>query len=103
LGFATARAGNLVLVGCTETKLNEVESTIAAISQSTNVSLHVADVTNDAAVKTIAEIIGTWDSILHCAGYMDKPAPALVADIGDYWKAFEVSARQFPPTSQTLI
>jgi NAD(P)-dependent dehydrogenase (short-subunit alcohol dehydrogenase family) len=100
--------GHLVLIGRNVTKLKEVESTIAALQQSTKVSVHVADVTDADAVKKIAEVVGMWDSILHCAGYMNKPAPALAADLDDYWKAFDVNlkstlivAKGFLPTANT--
>ena len=89
--FATAGAAYLILIGTDEKKLRNVESAVKSLSQSTRVSIHAADVTEAAAVKAIADAVGTWDSILHCAGYMNKPALALAADLDDYWKAFEVS------------
>lgn len=73
-----------------------MESSIAAIGQSTKVSVHIADVTDAAAVKKVAESVGTWHSVLHCAGYMNKPGPVITADLDDYWKAFEVNPEIFP-------
>lgn len=79
-----------MLLGRTESKLREVESSIISIGKGTKVSVYVADVTDDAAIKKVAEAVGTWNAVVHCAGYMNKPAPAVVAELGDYWSAFEV-------------
>lgn len=75
-------------------------STVAALSHTTKVSVYVADVTDAAAVQQIADKVKTWDAILHYAGYMNKPGPALAADLDDYWKAFDVSADYFVSKSR---
>lgn len=86
--FATAGAKHLVLIGRTSSKLAETES---EISKATKISTFVADVTDEEAVKKIADAVGTWDVLVLNAGYTTAPTPAAKADIGDYWKAYEVS------------
>lgn len=79
-----------MLVGRTESRLKEVETAITSLSKDAKVSVYACDVTDDEAVKRVAVAVGTWDAILHCAGYMNKPSPALKAELEDYWRAFEV-------------
>ncbi|KAF2821569.1 putative NADP(+)-dependent dehydrogenase [Ophiobolus disseminans] len=106
LGFATAGAAHLVLIGRTEASLKEVKTAITAIYTNTKVSVHPADVTDDFVIKEIASAVGTWDAILHCAAHFNAPSPAATADIDDYWRAYEVNlksllilAKHFLPTA----
>jgi NAD(P)-dependent dehydrogenase (short-subunit alcohol dehydrogenase family) len=108
LGFAAAGAKHVVLVGRNEAKLQEVESAIATLSKDTKVSVHRADATDEAAIKSVAEAVGSWNAVLHCAGYMNKPGMAVTADLDDYWKSFEVNlksalivAKSFLPTADS--
>jgi NAD(P)-dependent dehydrogenase (short-subunit alcohol dehydrogenase family) len=91
VGVATAGASHVVLISRNEARLRETAEAVANLSQGAKVSVYQADVTDDAAVKKIADAVGTWDAILHCAGYVNKPTPVASADLEDYWKAFEVS------------
>lgn len=77
-------------MGRQEDKLEETKTAIESLSKNTKVSGFVCDVTDDAAVKKIADAVGTWDAVLHCAGYYNKPSPTLTADLDDYWRTFEV-------------
>jgi NAD(P)-dependent dehydrogenase (short-subunit alcohol dehydrogenase family) len=80
----------LILIGRRESKLREVKDEISAINPIVQVSLHTADVTDEAAVSRVAETVGIWHAVLHCAGFMNKPTMAAAADLDDYWKAYEV-------------
>lgn len=46
--------------------------------------------TDEEAVRKIADSVGAWDVLVLNAGYLPAPTPAAKADVGDYWKAYEV-------------
>jgi NAD(P)-dependent dehydrogenase (short-subunit alcohol dehydrogenase family) len=53
----------------------------------------VADVADEEAVKNVAEAVSTWDVLVMNAGYFPSPTPIAKADVGDYWKGYEVCIR----------
>lgn len=93
VGFATAGAKHLVLVGRNELKLNKTSSAITAVNKEAKVSIFTADVADEAAVKRIADETEQWNVLIHAAGYMNSPAPVAKADIADYWKSYEVNVK----------
>lgn len=91
LAFAAAGASHIALLGRREPALRETAQAIAALSTQTKVSIHPIDVSDDKAMRDIVEAIGIWDTLVHAAGHFSAPRPIATTDIGDYWKAFEVS------------
>lgn len=84
-----------MLVGRNATKVHGLEQRVNAFKAGTEVSVHIADATDDAAIKNVADAIGMWDALLLLVAHMNKPGPAISADMDDYWKAIEVcSARK---------
>lgn len=53
-------------------------------------TIFTVDVTDQAAVKRMAEETEQWNVLIHAAGYMNSPAPVAKADIVDYWKSYEL-------------
>jgi NADP-dependent 3-hydroxy acid dehydrogenase YdfG len=52
----------------------------------------VADETAlNSAFAATEQVVGKVDIVVACAGYMPDFAPAATAEIGDWWKAFEVN------------
>ncbi|KAK8050691.1 short chain dehydrogenase [Apiospora phragmitis] len=91
LAFATAGAKQLVLMGRTVATLNETASLVSKVNDGLQVSVLAVDVTDEAAVAGAAAKIGTWNVLVHGAGSINTPVPASQADIGEYWKCYEVA------------
>lgn len=90
MAFATAGAKRLVLVGRTEAKLKQAASDLSQSHPAVQVQHVVADVTDAAAVSSLAASLETWDVLVQGAGYINSPGPAAQANVDDYWKAYEV-------------
>ncbi|KAJ8131665.1 hypothetical protein O1611_g1961 [Lasiodiplodia mahajangana] len=102
VAFATAGAKQLVLVGRDESKLNSTASKLAGVGDA-KVSIVVADVTDEAAVKKVADSVENWNVLVHAAGYMNSPAPAAAADLDDYWKAYEINVKSIVILAKYLL
>ncbi|KAF2429191.1 putative NADP(+)-dependent dehydrogenase [Tothia fuscella] len=83
--FAIAGADHVAISGRRETVLVETKKYIES-KYATKISIHVADVTDDAAMKKAAAEIGTWD-----------------ADVSEWWKAFEINVKGALITTQAFI
>lgn len=67
-----------------------IEVTKSQISSDCQISTFAADVTDETAVKRIADTVGTWDVLIMNAGYLPAPGPAIETDLDEYWKSYEV-------------
>ncbi|KAK8119870.1 NADP(+)-dependent dehydrogenase [Apiospora kogelbergensis] len=76
LAFAAAGAKQVVLIGRTSATLNETASLINKAKDGVQVTVLEVDVTDDAAVADAATKTGTWNVLVHCAGYITTPVPA---------------------------
>jgi NAD(P)-dependent dehydrogenase (short-subunit alcohol dehydrogenase family) len=77
----------VVLIGRTAATL---EATRSKLAGDTQISVFVGDVTDEVAMQKVVNEVGSWDVLVFNAGYFSSPAAAAKADIGDYWKAYEV-------------
>ncbi|KAI0095755.1 short chain dehydrogenase [Nemania sp. FL0031] len=102
VAFATAGAKQLVLVGRDEFKLNNTASKLAGIGDA-KVSIVVADVTDEAAVKKVADSVENWNVLVHAAGYMNSPTHVRTADLDDYWKAYEINVKSIVILAKHLL
>ncbi|RYP75173.1 hypothetical protein DL769_003869 [Monosporascus sp. CRB-8-3] len=93
IGFATAGAKHLVLVGRNISKLRETQSLASKANAEIGVSVFATDVTDEIAVKNIADNIISWNVFVHCAGYIHTAMPAAQAEIQDYWASYEVNVK----------
>jgi NADP-dependent 3-hydroxy acid dehydrogenase YdfG len=84
------------LIGRTAATLDETKSKLSGDAQ---ISTFVTDITDEIAMEKIAQTVGIWDVAVLNAGYISTPSPVAKADIGDYWKAYEV----WPTLSLLLI
>ncbi|KAK8123861.1 hypothetical protein PG999_003779 [Apiospora kogelbergensis] len=90
LAFATAGA-KLVFLGRTLSTLEDTASLVSKTNGSLQVSAHDVDITDEAAVATTVARIGTWDILVHGAGFINTPVPVSQTDVGEYWKCYEVT------------
>ncbi|KAF2468316.1 short chain dehydrogenase, partial [Lindgomyces ingoldianus] len=93
IGYATARAKHLVLVGLTKSKLEETAAQASKANPYAKISIFDADVTDEAAMAKVAGEVGTWDAVVFCAGWMPTPSPVAKSDISDFWKSYEVNVK----------
>ncbi|RYP05423.1 hypothetical protein DL765_009839 [Monosporascus sp. GIB2] len=91
IGFATAGAKHLVLMGRNIAKLRETESLASKANADVGISVFATDVTDEITVKKIVDSIISWNVLVHCAGYIHTPMPAAQADIQDYWASYELA------------
>ncbi|KAK8135352.1 short chain dehydrogenase protein [Apiospora sp. TS-2023a] len=103
LAFATAGAKQLVLMGRTVATLNETASLASKVNDRLQVSVLDVDVTDEAAVAGAAAKIGTWNVLVHGAGYINTPVPASHADIGEYWRCYETNVKSTILLAKYLI
>ncbi|RYP63001.1 hypothetical protein DL771_009486 [Monosporascus sp. 5C6A] len=93
IAFATAGAKHLVLVGRNISKLRETETLASKANAEIGVSVFATDVTEEIAVKKLADSIISWNVLVHCAGYIHTPMHVAQADIQDYWTSYELTRR----------
>lgn len=83
LAFANARAKQLVLLGRNEVTLKETEDQIP--QNTASCSIHAVSVTDEAGLKTVAVVVGTWDVLVLNAGFISKPASAAESSMDEWW------------------
>ena len=54
------------------------------------VSIFPCSVTDEAAIKKVAESVGTWDVLILNAGYVSR-GKVTEAPLSEWWRPFEVS------------
>ncbi|KAL8842267.1 MAG: hypothetical protein Q9170_000593 [Blastenia crenularia] len=70
--FATAEAKHIALISRTEHKLVSLKGEIEASHADTQTSIHTADVSDEAAMTSVAAEIGPWDVLIINAGLMNR-------------------------------
>lgn len=81
--FANAGAKRLVLLGRNEVTLKETEDQIP--QNTASCSIHAVSVTDEAGLKTVAVVVGTWDVLVLNAGFISKPASAAESSMDEWW------------------
>lgn len=89
IAFAEAGAAGIAILGRKEAPLLETKEFIEN-KYNIPVTTHVADVTDESAVKKAAQKIGEWHVLDMNAGYFSAPATALEISADEWWKSFEV-------------
>jgi NAD(P)-dependent dehydrogenase (short-subunit alcohol dehydrogenase family) len=87
--FAQAGAAGIAILGRKEAPLLETKKYIES-KYGVPISTHIADVTDEAAVKKAAKEIGEWHVLDMNAGYFSAPAGTSQIDANEWWKSFEV-------------
>jgi len=97
--FAQAGASTIHILGRTKRTLEETKGIVEKKYSKVNITIHVADIVDTAAVKKAAGEIGAWDVLVANAGYIPSPDLIEDSDAEEWWKTFEVchsySAYQF--------
>lgn len=87
--YAQAGATTLHILGRTQRTLEETKNIVEQRYPKTQITVHVADVSDKDAIVKAANAIGTWNVLAANAGYL--PSPAFITENPeDWWKGFEV-------------
>ncbi|KAJ4344201.1 hypothetical protein N0V95_006241 [Ascochyta clinopodiicola] len=97
LQYAHAGVASIILCARTTSQLDEVESSIKAISASIRVSKHSIDVTSDSAVAKLAEEVQSketrLDVLINNAGHSAPWIPLHESDPKEWWRTMEVNVK----------
>lgn len=92
--FAEAGASTIGILGRTESALMETKESVESDFKSTKVIVLVADLTDEASVtkalKSFNDSVGLIDVLVHNAAYMSDLVPIANAEVGEWFKSFEV-------------
>ncbi|KAK5273089.1 hypothetical protein LTR99_002483 [Exophiala xenobiotica] len=91
--FAAAGATQIAILGRRRDKLEATKINIEKEFEGANISLHAADISNEADLLKAAKEIGTWDVLVMNAGYMSTPNSLVETDMDDWWKGFEINIK----------
>lgn len=100
IAFATAGAARLVLIGRTESRLQE---TAKLIHTGIKVDIFPASVTDEIRVKEIAEAVGGWDILVLNAAHRLTPGSIVDASLQDWWQHYETNVKSVIIASQTFV
>ncbi|KAI8958551.1 short chain dehydrogenase [Daldinia sp. FL1419] len=90
LAFAEAGASLIVLLGRTE---ETIKQTASALPDSVPCQTFAVDITQEDTLQRVAETVGTWDILIHTAGYMSTPGRIASSETNEWWQSFETNAK----------
>jgi NAD(P)-dependent dehydrogenase (short-subunit alcohol dehydrogenase family) len=102
IAFATAGASRLILVGRTESTLQETAKLLSEGSQ-TKVEVFAASVTDETKIKALAEQVGEWDVLVLNAAHRITPSPVAGASLQDWWEHYETNVKSIVIAAQAFI
>lgn len=89
--YAEAGAEHVALLGRTQKTLNETQEIIHGQSPDTKVTVHIADVADEDAIRGVANELNGWDILILNAGFAGPHGPIAEAKLSDWWRVYEVS------------
>ncbi|TVY32005.1 Short chain dehydrogenase, partial [Lachnellula subtilissima] len=90
--FATAGASHLILAGRTSSKLSTTASSLTSTFPDLKVSTFTVGISSKTNVAALFESLKTSpDVLVNNAGYMSKVDKFGDAELGEWWKAFEIN------------
>jgi len=101
--FAQAGATKIHVLGRTQKTLEETKSIYEKKHPDLQVTVHVADVADKAAIKKAADAIGSWDVIVANAGYLPTSDAIATVDSDEWWKGFEINVKGSAILSQAFL
>ncbi|KAE9977959.1 hypothetical protein EG328_001752 [Venturia inaequalis] len=102
IAFAEAGAAGIAILGRKEAPLQETKEFIEN-KYNIPVSTHVADVTDESAIKKAAKEIGEWHVLDMNAGYFAAPAETMEISADEWWKPFEINIKGSFITAQAFL
>ncbi|KAL4799124.1 putative NADP(+)-dependent dehydrogenase [Aspergillus venezuelensis] len=91
LSFARAGASKIILIGRTETKLQETQRLLAATT--TSAHIHACDVADAKRMAEVARAVGTWDILVLVAEYISTPGGIGDHSVGEWWRSIETNLK----------
>ena len=89
--YAEAGAAHVAIMGRTQSTLSETKEIIGTEYPKTDVTTHVADITDECAVGEAARSIGAWDVLILNAAKILAPNSIDKTSLGEWWSVCEVS------------
>ena len=89
--YAEAGAKHVALLGRTQKTLDETQGIIHEQSPATKVTIHIADVADEDAIRGAADRLSGWDILILNAGISGPHVPIAKANLADWWRVYEVS------------
>ncbi|KAI1660194.1 hypothetical protein F4813DRAFT_316262 [Daldinia decipiens] len=90
LAFAEAGASRIVLLGRTE---ETIKTAASALPSSVSAHTFAVDITQEGALQRVAAEVGTWDVLIHTAGYVSTRGHIASSDTNEWWQSFETNAK----------
>jgi NAD(P)-dependent dehydrogenase (short-subunit alcohol dehydrogenase family) len=103
LSFAVAGASTLVLIGRTESTLEDTKMLIAEEYPKCTASVFPVSVTDEAGMHDIAKQVGKWDVLVLGAAHISSPAAIVKTSLQDWWTAYETNVKSVVIASQAFI
>ncbi|KAF2399288.1 NAD(P)-binding protein [Trichodelitschia bisporula] len=92
--FALAGSKDIHILGRTVATLNESKDVVEKEFPGIKVTVHRADIADEASVQEAAKKIGAWDVLVHNAAYLSQPGPVIGSgDLKDWWTGFEINVK----------
>ncbi|UKZ84171.1 uncharacterized protein TrAFT101_000089 [Trichoderma asperellum] len=95
--FAEAGASTISILGRTENALIKTKENIETEFKSTKVIVLVADITDELSVtkafNSFKSSVGLIDVLVHNAAYMSDLVPIHDAEVGEWFKSFEINVK----------
>ncbi|KAF2664272.1 NAD(P)-binding protein [Microthyrium microscopicum] len=101
--FAQAGATNIHITGRTSKTLQESKVIHEKKYPGLSVTIHVADVADEAAMTAAAKEIGSWDVIVANAGFLPTPGTIEKSNLANWWSAFEIHVKGSAILAQAFL
>ncbi|KAK4508719.1 hypothetical protein PRZ48_002458 [Zasmidium cellare] len=104
LSFARAGVAKITLFGGRRGELlEETKALVEKEFPSVQVGIWAGDVCDEAGVRKGVEGMGKWDVLVLNSGYLSEKGRVADVEVGDWWRAFEVSLKGSLVVLQALL
>lgn len=101
LAFAKADAARLILIGRTESTLEETKKLLAG--SKSECAVYPVSATDETAMHDIAKQVGAWDVLVLAAAHISSPSKIVEASLQDWWADYETNVKSIIIASQAFI
>jgi NAD(P)-dependent dehydrogenase (short-subunit alcohol dehydrogenase family) len=101
LAFAKADAARLILIGRTESTLEETKKLLA--ESKSECAVYPVSATDETAMHDIAKQVGAWDVLVLAAAHISSPSKIVEASLQDWWADYETNVKSIVIASQAFI
>ncbi|CAN9465621.1 unnamed protein product [Alternaria alternata] len=99
--FAKADAARLILIGRTESTLEETKKLLAG--SKSECAVYPVSATDETAMYDIAKQVGAWDVLVLAAAHISSPSKIVEASLQDWWADYETNVKSIVIASQAFV